>query len=72
MEGEVDAEIREIKQAVQELAFGLDEALAADAAQDKGDLDRYRELNERARTRVKKVLLRMGLSAAGIPHIAAG
>lgn len=68
----MDPDIRELKHAVQELAFGLDEALAADAALDKGDSDRYRELNERARTRVKKVLLRMGLSAAGISHIPAG
>jgi hypothetical protein len=68
----VDPDILELRQAVQELAFGLDEALAADAAGDKGDFDRYRELNERARERVKKLQIRMGQSAAGIPHIRGG
>ena len=68
----MDPDILELRQAVQELAFGLDEALAADAAGDKGDFDRYRELNERARQRVKKLQTRMGLSAAGVPHILAG
>jgi ElaB/YqjD/DUF883 family membrane-anchored ribosome-binding protein len=72
MEVDVDAEIRELKHAVQELAFGLDEALAADAAGDKGDFDSYRALNERARQRVKKLQIRMGQSATGIPHILAG
>jgi len=65
----MDAEIRELKHAVQELAFALDEALAADAASDAGDFDRYKLMNARARERVKKLQIRMGLAAAGIPHI---
>jgi hypothetical protein len=64
----MDPDIRELKHAIQEIAFGLSEALEADHAQDVGDKARYEELNDRARARVKKLLLRMGLSASGIHH----
>jgi len=65
----MEVEIRELEHAVRELAFALDEVLGADLAIQEGDKGRYEELNERARKRVKKLLIRLGLGAAGIPHI---
>lgn len=65
----MDADLRELKQAVQDLAIAVDEVVSADAALDAGDKARYRELNQRARERVKRVLLRLGFSAAGVSHI---
>lgn len=65
----MDSDIRELQHAVRELAFGLDEALQADLALDQGNKARYEELNERARQRVKKLQIRLGLGAAGIPHM---
>ncbi len=63
---------QEIRRALIEVALGLKDALAADAALDRGDKRQYEELNARARKRVDRVLVQLGEQAGPIAHLIEG
>lgn len=65
-------DLHEIRRVVIELALGLRDALAADAALDEGDKKRYQELNAQACKRADRVLVQLEAEVGDVRHLTEG